>query len=612
MENDDDALDAATAESDDARLGLAARVRAPPPRRGRRRERARARARRRRRARGVRDHAQTADPRRAATALAPGAAGGAARRLLLARAHRARGDRDQLPRDLQRSHRRAHHGVRPRVRARVPALPPAAAQAGVAPGTPGRRRDPPARGDGADRRRRRDRWRGGAAGRLLRHARHGDRRAASRGAAGRPEARRARRARLAPAAGRFRHPHGPAHAGDRGLHASRALSAHEAHRLLHQHRARHDDTARRPGRRAAGRRDRRRGPRRLRAGAAPGRPPAVDDARRPHHAPHRWPRPASGRAALRDPAGQLAPLSLRPAAPQRRGQGQLVLSDAAGRGAAIVGKWKGARYGIPIEHGNFQQMYINVDLWKKAGLDPDKPVKALDDWLAAMKKLTVLDAKGETTQAGFALRHKGHPVGITDKFLPFAHAYGARMLSPNLEQAAGFANSAEMVAALQFYTDLVQKHKVASLAFPTPEDAFGQKRAATIFRESWYFGWVKKNAPDVTFKVVALPCGKACLGAGNLFPWTNLVYKNSPNEQAAWEFLRFISTAKDDLDQHQAQGILPVWTANLESAYVKARPDYQSTQDMLKQPVPPEYYHPKSNELATAFGEAVVAALYGS
>ena len=27
--------------------------------------------------------------------------------------------------------------------------------------------------------------------------------------------------------------------------------------------------------------------------------------------------------------------------------------------------------------------------------------------------------------------------------------------------------------------------------------------------------------------------------------------------------------------------------------------------------MPPEYYHPKSNELATAFGEAVVAALYG-
>jgi multiple sugar transport system substrate-binding protein len=77
-----------------------------------------------------------------------------------------------------------------------------------------------------------------------------------------------------------------------------------------------------------------------------------------------------------------------------------------------VGQFKGATYGIPIEHGNFQQMYINVELFKKAGLNPDKPPKTLDEWLAAMKKLSVHDAKGEPTQVGFALRHKGHPVGI--------------------------------------------------------------------------------------------------------------------------------------------------------------------------------------------------------
>ena len=271
-----------------------------------------------------------------------------------------------------------------------------------------------------------------------------------------------------------------------------------------------------------------------------------------------------------------------------------------------IGKWKNVRYGTPLEHGNFQQMYMNVDLFKKAGLDADKPPKTLDEWLAAMKKMT----SGET-QVGFAIRHKGHPVGITDKFLPFAHAYGARMLSPDLEKATGFANSPEMVAALQFFGDLVLKDKVASLALGNPEDAFGQKRAAVIFRESWFFGWVQKNAPDVKFKVAALPCGKTCPGAGALFPWTNLVYKNSPNKQAAWEFIRFISNAKDDLDQHQFGGFMPVFSANLDSAYAKGRPDYQSTKDMLAQPVPPTYFHPKSNELATAFGEAVVGVIYG-
>ncbi len=271
-----------------------------------------------------------------------------------------------------------------------------------------------------------------------------------------------------------------------------------------------------------------------------------------------------------------------------------------------IGRWKNVRYGTPLEHGNFQQMYMNVELFRKAGLDPDRPPRTLDEWLAAMKKLSSGD-----TQVGFAIRHKGHPVGITDKFLPFAHAFGARMLSPDLEKATGYANSPEMVAALQFFGDLVLKHRVASLALGNPEDAFGQKRAAVIFRESWFFGWVNKNAPDVKFKVAALPCGKTCPGAGALFPWTNLVYKNSPNKQVAWEFIRFISNPKDDLAQHQQGGFMPVFTANLDSAYARSRPDYQSTKDMLAQPVPPTYFHPKSNELATAFGEAVVGVLYG-
>jgi ABC-type glycerol-3-phosphate transport system substrate-binding protein len=79
----------------------------------------------------------------------------------------------------------------------------------------------------------------------------------------------------------------------------------------------------------------------------------------------------------------------------------------------------------------------------------------------------------------------------------------------------------------------------------------------------------------------------------------------------AWEFLKFISTAKDDLDQHQAEGILPTWMVNQDAPYAKARPDYLAAKDMLTRPVPPIYYHPKSNELATAFGEAVVGVLYG-
>ncbi|HSB78087.1 MAG TPA: extracellular solute-binding protein [Candidatus Methylomirabilis sp.] len=277
-----------------------------------------------------------------------------------------------------------------------------------------------------------------------------------------------------------------------------------------------------------------------------------------------------------------------------------------------IGKWKGARYGIPIENGNFGQMYINVDMFKKAGLNPDQPPKNFDELLAAFKKLTILNPKGEPIQLGFAIRHKGVPLGVADKFLSFAHAWGARMLSPSGDKATGYANSPEMVAALQYFGDLVLKHKVASVALGSPEDAFAQKQAAVLFRESWYFGWLKKTAPDVNFKVYALPCQKVCPGAGNLFPWSDLVYKNSPNKQIVWEYMRFISGAKNDLEHHQAQGTLPIWSVNMESDYAKARPDYQSIKDTLARPPAPNYNsQPKSGELATAFGEAVAGVLYG-
>ena len=199
-----------------------------------------------------------------------------------------------------------------------------------------------------------------------------------------------------------------------------------------------------------------------------------------------------------------------------------------------VGKWKGARYGIPIEHGNFQQMYINTDMFKKAGLNPDDPPKTFDVWLADMKKLTITDAKGgEPTQVGFAIRSKGAPVGITDKFLPFAHAWGARMLSPDLDKATGYANSPQMVAALTFFGDLVNKDKVGRVsrsATPKMRSARNARLSSSASRGS--FGWLKKNAPDVNFKVYALPCEKVCPGAGALFPWTDLVLQEQP-EQAS-------------------------------------------------------------------------------
>ena len=274
------------------------------------------------------------------------------------------------------------------------------------------------------------------------------------------------------------------------------------------------------------------------------------------------------------------------------------------------GEWKGVRYGIPIENGSFEQMYINVDMFKAAGLNPDDPPKTMNDWLAALQKLTTTGPDG-SRQSGFLIRTNAHPTGLTTDFLPFAHAFGARMLSPQVDKATGYANSPEMTAALTFFSDLALKQKVANVDLDNPLQGFAKNRVAVVFFQSWYSDWLKKNAPDVKYKVYAVPCEKTCPGPDVLFPWTDLVNKNSPNKKQAWDFLRDISNAADDLEHHQRQGLLPMWAENIETEYVKARPDYRSVKDMLSRQPSPNYAHPKLEDLARTFGEAVMSAVLG-
>ena len=278
-----------------------------------------------------------------------------------------------------------------------------------------------------------------------------------------------------------------------------------------------------------------------------------------------------------------------------------------------VGVWEGKRYGIPIEAGNFQQLYINVDMFEEVGLDSSIPPKTYDDLLEYAKRLTKYDKNGKIERAGFAIRYSGTQSGITDKYLTILDAFGGSLYDTKRNVASGVTNSKEAVEALHWFTDLVHKHKVSSLDIGVPETAFGQGRTAMILRESWVIGWLENNAPDIRFKVCPAPSQNKEPGGGNLFPWANMVYANGLNKDLAWEFMEFVFTPKNDLEQTSAQGILPVCAENYESEYVKSRPDYESVKSVLDRSdaLAYSYYGPKMNELANAYGDAVLNALYG-
>lgn len=279
-----------------------------------------------------------------------------------------------------------------------------------------------------------------------------------------------------------------------------------------------------------------------------------------------------------------------------------------------IGIYEGVRYGIPQEAGNFQQLYINVDMFEAAGLDPDDPPETLEELKEMAEKLTQYDEDGNIEVAGLAIRYSGEGQGIADKNLTYFHAFGARLFDPETMTASGYVNNENAVEALEYIKSLVDDN-ITNLEIGVPETVFGQGRAAMITRESWVVGYLQNYAPDINFKVYPFPTvdGQEAVGAGNLFPWAHMVVKDSPNKDVAWKFLEYLyADAENDLNMVMSAGYLPVLEVNYDTDYVKSRPDYESVKVVLERGYTPayDYYVEQMTETTTIFGNAILECLY--
>lgn len=280
--------------------------------------------------------------------------------------------------------------------------------------------------------------------------------------------------------------------------------------------------------------------------------------------------------------------------------------------AKPFGLFNGVRYGLPVEGGNFMMMYINTDLYKQAGLDPDKPPKTYSEMLEHAKKITKYDNAGKITQAGFAIRFKGHPFGIADKSAPFYHAWGARWLNWDEKKASGYLNSPEAAAALEYYAGLVQKAKVATVELDTPENLFAQGLAGIFFRESWYEAWLAQNAPNINYKVFPLPSEKMESGYSNNFPWAYNVSNQLPDvdKKWLWEFLRWYVNTPQVRKEHYVKAVmLPSYNDISDPLFTNMKV-HDAWKAMAAGRAAPTYYIPPAQEVLTIIGQATLDAMY--
>src|SRR5512132_1312559 len=226
----------------------------------------------------------------------------------------------------------------------------------------------------------------------------------------------------------------------------------------------------------------------------------------------------------------------------------------------------GKTWGIPFQRSTIV-LYYNKEAFKEAGLDPNRPPGTWQEMADYAKKLTKRDASGKVTQWGVQIPSSGFPYWL---FQALVIENGVTLM--NAAGTETYYDRPEVIAALQYWVDLVNKDKVHPPGIvewgTTPKDFF-ERKVAMMWTTTGNLTNVRTNA-KFDFGVAMLPAGKqrgSPTGGGNFY----LFKKSTPaQQQAALKFAKWMTSP-----ERAAQ-----W--GIDTGYVAVRADAWETPAMKK------------------------------
>jgi multiple sugar transport system substrate-binding protein len=197
-----------------------------------------------------------------------------------------------------------------------------------------------------------------------------------------------------------------------------------------------------------------------------------------------------------------------------------------------LGQSEGVLVGLPYSLSN-TMVYFNADLFKRAGLDPQKPPLTWAAWRMAAQAI-----KAKTGKFGLYLNILDDN-WVTEAMM--ASNGGSLLNCQNGVPVAGF-NSAPAVEALQLWADMVKEGLVLNAVTGQGEQAFlsGEVAAyvATIakraaIQSSAKFELLGSSFPRFGSKPTKLP------GGGNVLV---VFSKDIAKQEASWKFMQYLAS----------------------------------------------------------------------
>jgi sn-glycerol 3-phosphate transport system substrate-binding protein len=271
----------------------------------------------------------------------------------------------------------------------------------------------------------------------------------------------------------------------------------------------------------------------------------------------------------------------------------------------------GKTWGIPFQRSTIV-LYWNKELFKEAGLDPEKPPQNWAEHLEFAQKLTKRDASGNVTQWGTQIPSSGFPYWLFQALTTEADAI---LMNPAGDTT--YYDKPGVVEALQYWIDLSQKHKVHPPGIvewgTTPRDFF-ERKVAMIWTTTGNLTNIRSNA-KFPFGVGMLPAHKrrgSPTGGGNFY----ISKKATPaQQQAAFQFIKWITQPERAAQWSIDTGYVGVSKAAYETEamkkYVVEFPPAAVARDQLEFAVAELSTH-ENQRVTKALNDGLQAALTGT
>ncbi len=194
-------------------------------------------------------------------------------------------------------------------------------------------------------------------------------------------------------------------------------------------------------------------------------------------------------------------------------------------------RWKGRVFGLPWVQGS-RALFYNVDLFDRAGLDPDRPPETWDELIDAARRIGGLPGG----VSGFGL-NMGERYILYKKFMAFAWGNGGGILDAD---GRVIFDSPENVEALEFYRRLAahslrEKQEVL-------DHHFKSGRLGMQISGAWNLKNYPIEAPGLNYRVALVP--KPSHGEGEHASFAGaemlVVFKNSKRRADALKLARFL------------------------------------------------------------------------